>query len=347
MSVDGGIEEKRISRRSFLKAATLLTAGGVMSAVELNIASKGRLFNLIGKTIEEAPDIIKARQESKIDHFCEQVMGTESIETVENNDLFIVLRPKIWFGNKTTRWVHDPVLTFFKPRARAVLENVPNGKREILIETIQSPVFLGPIGNVTGDYDRNLIDPGVNLNTLFPSRVSSGQRFGPQRLVDRFPGFGDDVNKASGGIVIRNGVLNIVNRDGLVTEVATGSDPFFQSVYYFDESNTPRVLKESWQVHKQKFVIGNTHFFYAAYFQIKLGREPVSGFIVNDKSTMALSNFIRTVASMSDGGSYKIALVDGGNGSSAFIRCTDNQVKVFGRNGSDDHLIPFTVKVGI
>lgn len=342
-----------ISRRKFLADAGTLAAGAGTLAAGFLVGA-GTTFPIvdeitghkISKTIEEtaggASDYAtSAALTEKQQLVPVGVSHIEGEEVIEENEIFTnsALTVELDNGEKVTL----KKLTV-GPKANAYNINLKKKRPELLAYAYNGDIVVGPGGTKLGKYHRYGLKPnGISDVSLeYPARSSRGKEYGPSDIVDRFPGLGEDLNNASGGYYIENGKFVITDKKGL--EVAKAFNiQFAQLVYYIDDANKDLVLEQTWSnKFGQDVAIGDTSYYWSMYAQVPNGRGGVDTFILTSETMVPISQMVETVRLLSPTGEFKIALADGGNGSSVITK-SSNGVSANGVNKFDTHLTPMTL----
>jgi hypothetical protein len=318
-------EEKKLSRREFLRAAGAVAVGfGTRAVAE---SPFGQAVGKLAKGgMEGALELKTSFSLSNKEHSANKIEIVGS-EPLLREDHFFAERLSIRVEGNGQNF--KPALFVFNKETQYAIKELPDNRRESLLNEI-GPLLSGPVGYVKGDYRRA---DGEGKKVEFASAVT-----------DRFPGFSESLNEASGGIRIRNGQMEIVGKSGLLTAQAE-KDPFVSLLFYLDEKSKDQFLSAKWQHFGKEFSIGDTAYNWGAYIEYQRGGEKVTGFIVNDKEMTPISDFVKVVEALSDDGNFKMALADAGNGSSMIGKGSDGHKFAFGVGGDNTHFVPATVEI--
>jgi len=335
-----------ISRRGFIKFAGLAGAG-----IAATVAGRKLNKSPIAQGMREvAESHLESRTEYQSDTL--EIVRTE-IE--HRTRTFRVLRAFIKgseSGHTTNLALHilDPENAFVE------ISPNPTLYREDLLSNQDTEGLVGSVTYLSGHYHRDDPNAGENIGFQLPVIDNEHTSYGPQEVVDRFPGYGEDINRASGGITIQEGSLVIVDKHGL-QEALNQGDPTMQMVYYLDEQNVDQTLNQTWQhfslpgptkkLFDTTLPIGNTTYWWSAYVQAENedGSWTTAIIVADDKDEMCPIWYIAKIAQeISATGRYKIALADAGNGSTVLGKDADGTF-ANGVNGFDTHLAPAAITI--
>lgn len=337
-----------ISRRALFK-------GGAATIGALIAWYTGRRYLPKAVQIGQGMSEVARSHAASHEKFIEDNLHIVGTELEREANTFKVLR--IYMQGTETGHRTNVAAHVFDQRVSAVnITPISSLYREELLHTTEQEMLIGPVTYLSGQYHRDDEQAGVNVGFQLPVTDSNRNHFGPLEVVDRFPGRGEDLNTASGGLAIIDGYLHVVNKQELNDALRRG-DPGMQMVYYIDEQNAEKVLNETWQHFslpgplKEAFdttlPIGNTTYWWSAYVQTENsdGTWADSIIVADDKDAMCPIWFIAKLAQgLSETGRYKIALADAGNGSTVLGKDNNGQF-ANGVNEFDTHLTPAAITI--
>jgi len=327
-----------ISRRK------ILIAGGLSM---LNLALDNPVLSFvtsIGTKVGGLTDYSKSAIETKHQELSgATVVGITNEQLLLKDPLFTVSNIGYEQSDGTFGFVYK---TTIGKEAKALNLKVANNDPNSLLQISRTGMLIAPIGYKEGAYYRFKNSRGNStVRLMYPALTTNGLKLGSNEIVDRFPGLGEDLNRASGGYYINNGSLKLTDKNGLQT-AKDMNIPFAQMVYYMDQDNSDIILNATWSKSFDADVkIGDTAYYWSLYGQVinKLGINET--FILTSADNMVpISHMIQLVQAYSIDGNFKAVLSDGGNGSSIVYRTSDDpKLGAIGVNGFDTHLSPMAL----
>ena len=320
------MDSKTLSRREFLSEVAQVAAG-----VGIQSIAGDPIVGIILSSSDYARSAVLTAEQSMQPKYVEDVLNGAELETTP---LYSVSELDVLRSDGTTvSLVKTEVQNYDTFNIR-----IPSGRPEDILRAYpDNYIVVGPTGYKTGDYYRKNLSMGhpvVDFST--PAMTTNGEWLGPSDIVDRFPGLSQDINNASGGYYIdKVGNFVITDKAGLETAKSMHI-PFAQLVYYIDNVNKDLVLNQTWtNKFKQNVRIGDTTYYWSMYVQVPNGAGVRTLILTCQDKMVPISNMIEVVEKLSPNGQYKIALADGGNGSTVL---TNNNA--YGVNGYNTHLTP-------
>lgn len=324
------------TRRRILKGAgyfALASIGGASAGVGAPKLAKFILDPNLQNKIIGATEVATSVLESNLFNPNRKI-GLLEKEQILTNQVFAWQQYRFIVGNETKsvdfiRCFGTPSIQIDEDYSRmGVLQNTSFG------------VNL-PITQCVGNYYRN--GKMINPIPITPARDVQSNWIGPEKIVDRFPGLGELGNALTGGIVVLNGNLNIVNNTGLANFIPSGVQ-FAQSVYAFDSNDRNLLLKLNWTHHRMQLPIGATSYWWGMIVQNQNNTDEW-GYVVNADPNQywAIYDIARATEQIFNAPST-LALCDGGNGSTAILKHQDNLIYV-GVNEGDYHFTPLSLNI--
>lgn len=342
--------EKRddgITRRDFLQYAGITTAAAAAGIAAKNV---GKILPIAQGMREVAESHLESRK--NYEHDTLSIVKTELEREAQSYRVLRVFVKGSESGHTTNLALH----ILDQNNAQAEISPNPTLHREELLSEQEPEILIGSVTYLSGSYHRDDLNAGENIGFQLPVIDSDNTSYGPQKIVDRFPGYGEEINRASGGITIQNGSIKIVDKASLQAALEQ-STPSMQMVYYVDEQNIEQVLNQTWQhfslpgpakkLFDTTLPIGNTTYWWSAYVQVENsdGSWTTTIIVADDKKEMCPIWYIAKLAeALSSTGRFKIALADAGNGSTVLGK-DENGTFANGVNGFDTHLTPATINI--
>ncbi|MBN1162758.1 hypothetical protein JXA34_03380 [Patescibacteria group bacterium] len=344
---DESEEKKEMSRREFIRLSlgalgalgTAATVGALVKELGDEKKRKKYVSKVIGVS-EVGRSFIESHRSYETDRV--EIVQEEALRETE---LYSISRLTVNVEGSGKPF--HPVKVTFNGTYQAHLAEVPSTYKRDLLNSENSGnsenLLVCPTTYVVGRYHYDELEGGETpiLDTGLTTMVSLGITFGPAAVEDRFPGLSPEINEASGGIALVDNKLRLCNKTELIRYKAQKT-PHMQMVFYVDQDNETYLLKEKWRHFAFEAEIGNTSYYWGAYYEIPTKTGTETGFIVVDQEMVPLTNLVKTVKAMSETGEYKFVLVDAGNGSSILGK-EGNEEFAYGANEFETHLSPVTL----
>ncbi|MEK7595755.1 MAG: hypothetical protein AAB443_04195 [Patescibacteria group bacterium] len=337
---------RKLTRRDFLKlgGGALASGAGLKFFEELSKANQ--VLNAVAWVADKA-DSAKGRVASKLETLDAFEGDTFRIErqAVLEDPKFVTEKVVIIERKEAKEKRKTCYFSTFDPNLNFKLQRLNTGFREELMSDEHfEGAIIGPVSYVEGDYvhlrasSKNPEEEPVKRGEIkfsLPAVSSDGVSLGASEIKSRFEGIdvGETLhNLSSGGVVIKNGLLVIVDKMGLV-EAQEDGKAFLQAVYTIEQDNWKELSKQKWTFNGSEEEIGRSAYTWGAYVSYKIGEEDFMSYLVAGGSSemITLDDFVHTCFELTQGNNLKIALMDASNGASIIERTSDlGEFKTFG-----------------